>query len=95
MFRTVRKLLEADNPIVYVTRTRMKEFLSLLHGLTPEEKDACELLGMGRRVRSAWKTGRRLPTATNVSNLAVICERDPLPLFEELAVAQAQRKIRG
>lgn len=95
MLSSVRKLLSADNQIVYLKRTRMREFLSLLHGLTCVQKAACEMVGMGRRVRSAWKTGRRLPTATNVSNLAVICERDPLALFEELAAAQAQRKIRG
>ena len=87
--------LFADKSIVYLSRTHMQGFLTLIHGLTKEQKSALDLVGANRRVRSAWSTGRRLPTATNVSNLAVVCRVDPLNLFEELAVAQAQRKRRG
>jgi len=70
----------------------MRTFLALIHGLTAHEKSALEELKIDRRLRSAWKTGRRLPTAAQVAAVAVVCQSEALPLYEELAVAQAMRR---
>lgn len=72
----------------------MRRFLALIHGLTADQKRALAKVGLSRRMISSWRTGARFPTVDQIMLLATTCEVDSLPLYEELALARAERKAR-